>query len=396
MARHHLSLIVLSLVIAAALAGLPIASTLSPEAVLAQSSPSARPKPSSKFEDLKKRAEWNWQAHLYEEAASLYRQAVDLKPTWSEGWLHLSDCLYQLQRYGEARDAAREATIFTPDSAASWAYLGLSEYELRDYRRSFDDLSKAEKLGTDSDRDLTAQVKYHLAILWETGGQYEMGLREMLWFTRQNLGSPEILEEIGLCVLRVPAFPYQIQENQHDLLQRAGAASFAANVQKMDLARKLYEQLAANYPRQPNVHFAYGQFLSHSDLDAALQEYNKEIELNPEHVPALTEAAFLYLNMGQFDKVVSFAQEVAKLQPKNPAGHNLMGRALVEMGRVSEAIPELALATELDPDNSSFHLNLARAYQKAGEAAQASQEIAISDELERKKAAQHPAQPAPN
>jgi tetratricopeptide (TPR) repeat protein len=392
MSCHALRLIL----VATALVALPIASALPLETVLGQNQPSARPRPSSKFEDLKKRAELDWKAHLYEEAASLYRQGLDLKPTWSEGWLHLSDSLYHLQRYSEARDASREATIFTPDSAASWAYLGLSEYELKDYRRSFDDLSKAEKLGTDNDRDLTAQVKYHLAILWETGGQYEMGLWEMLWFTRQNLGSPEILEEIGLCVLRVPAFPYQIPEDRHDLFLRAGAASFAANVQKMDLARQLYAQLTADYPRQPNVHFAYGQFLSHSDLDAALQEYSKEIELNPEHVPALTEAAFFYLNMGQFDKVVSYAQEVAKLQPKNPAGHNLMGRALLEMGHVSEAIPELVLATDLDPDNASFHLNLARAYQKAGEAARASQEIAISDEIERKKAAQRPARPAPN
>ena len=71
-------------------------------------------------------------------------------------------------------------------------------------------LSKAEKLGLGADRDLTAQVKYHLAILWNTAGQFETGLKEIAWFAQQNLGSPEIIEVFGLSLLRIPDFPEEL------------------------------------------------------------------------------------------------------------------------------------------------------------------------------------------
>lgn len=347
------------------------------------------------FDDLAKRADQAWQANRFEEAAKLYRRTVDIRRAWPLGWTRLAGSLYQLQRYAEARDASRQTTILTPKSGASWAYLGLCEYELRDYRWAFDDLSKAEKLGLGENRDLTAQVKYRLAILWDTAGQFEQGLREILWFPQQNLGSPEILQAMGLSVVRLPSFPYELPAEKQEMVLLAGQASFAANAQNMDLAHKFYEELATKYPNEPNVHFAYGQFLSHLDLDAALKEYEKEIEITPSNAVARAEAAFLYLKMGQPDKALEGAQEAAKIAPQNPATHNLVGRALVELNRTSEAIPELALATRLAPQNSSFHLNLARAYQKDGQTALAAKEIAAFNEIESKRAQQQPAQPTP-
>jgi len=350
-------------------------------------------KSSPPFDRVAKRAEDAWQAHQLEDAVKLYRQAVEIRPTWPQGWGYLASGLYQLERYPEARDAYRETTILTPKNAPSWAYLGLCEYELRDYRRAFDDLSKAETMGLGEDHDLIALVTYHRAILWNTAGEFEKGLGEMLFFPGHNLGSPEILEVIGLSVLRTPLFPYEVPEDKQEMVVLAGEASFAANSQHMDVAQKLYEQLAEKYPREPNVHFAYGVFLSHTDLDAALKEYEKEIELNPAHAYARVEAAYLYLKMGQLEKAVAHAEEATKLQPRYPAAHNLLGRVLLEMGRTPQAISELTEATRLAPENSSFHLNLARAYQKAGETALAAKEIATFNELDKKRLEQQPAAP---
>jgi tetratricopeptide (TPR) repeat protein len=391
----------LALIVVVLLGGANLAGQVSTAAKKTSSHASGSPSTSTSkrvtrtFDEIAKQADEAWKAHRLEDAATLYRQAVDLRPAWAEGWGFLASSLYQLEKYPEARDAYRETTILTPANAPSWAYLGLCEYEVRDYRRSFDDLTKAEKMGLGDDRDLVAQVKYHLAILWNTAGQFERGLSEMLWFTQRNLGSPEILEAIGLSVLRVPLFPNEVPEDKQQMLMLAGEASFAANTQKMDEARKIYEQIAANYPKEPNVHFAVGQFLSHLDLEASLKEYEKEIELNPSHAYARIEAAFIYLKMGDLDKSLSQAQEAAKLQPQNPAAHNLIGRVLMEQNRTADAIPELVLATRYGPMNSGFHLNLARAYQKQGETTLAQKEIATFNELEKKRAEQQPAAPAP-
>jgi tetratricopeptide (TPR) repeat protein len=216
----------------------------------------ATAKSSAVFDELVKRANEAWQVNRFEEAAKLYRRTVELRAAWPLGWTRLAGSLYELQRYAEARDASRQTTILTPKNGASWAYLGLCEYELRDYRWAFDDLSKAEKLGLGDNRDLTAQVKYRLAILWDTAGRFESGLGENLWFPQQNLGSPEILQALGLSVLRIPAFPYEIAADKQEMIMLAGQASFAANAANMDLAGKFYQELATKYPDQPNVHLA--------------------------------------------------------------------------------------------------------------------------------------------
>src|SRR5437016_5563428 len=228
-----------------------------------------------KFEKVARQAEAARDANKFEQAANLYRIAVRARPNWTEGWGYLASSLYQLNRFAEARDAYRQTTVLTPKNAPSWAFLGLCEYELSEYRQAFEHLFKSEQLSLGADRDLNAQVKYHLAILWDTAGQFEEGLREMTWFPEQNLGSPEILEAIGLGVLRRPWFPSEIPADKHEMVLKAGAAAFAENTRQLDKARELYEQVVAENPAERDVHYAYGRFLVKLDPDAALKEYER-------------------------------------------------------------------------------------------------------------------------
>ncbi len=356
-------------------------------------SSAAQKQSAAEFNGIAGRAEAAWKAKQFKEAAILYQKAVAIRPSWPEGWGYLASSLYELKRYQEARDAYRQTTVLTPDNAPSWAYLGLCEYELHKYQAAFEYLTKAEEIGLGDDQNMIGQVKFHRAILWDTAGKFELGLGEMLFFPHHNLGGPEIFEALGLSVLRVAEFPETVSDEKRQMLILAGQASFAANSQKMDLAAQIYKQLAEAYPEEPNVHFAYGQFLSHVDLDASLKEYEREIELHPSNVYARIEASYLYLKQGQLDKSLSNAQAAAKLQPQNAAPHNLIGRVLMEMDKVSEAIPELLLATQLAPTNTPFHMNLARAYQRTGQTEEASKEIAVFNELRKKQAERQPDSP---
>jgi tetratricopeptide (TPR) repeat protein len=343
--------------------------------------------PTADFPEIAQRANEAWNHGRLEEATKLYRQTVKLHPAWAEGWGYLAASLYGLNRYVEARDAYRRTTILTPKNGPSWAFLGLCEYELRDYPHAFDHLMKAEHIGLGDDRDLTANVKYHLALLWDTAGQFDRGFMEISWFPEQNLGSQDIFEALGLSILRRPWFPYEIPADKHPMILTAGEASFAESVHKPEDARKLYEALASEYGKEAGVHYVFGKFLSNLDIDSALKQYEKEIEITPSHVPARIEAAFLCLKTGDLAKALAYAQEAAKLEPKNAAAHNLVGRSLSDMNRPADAIPELVTATRLAPRNSTFHLQLARAYQKMGEKSLAGKEMATFNDLEKEHAA---------
>lgn len=333
------------------------------------------------FDEVAKRASQAWNTNHFADAAQLYRQAVRLKPAWAEGWGYLAASLYELKRYPEARDAYRRTTVLTPKNGPSWAFTGLCEYDLRDYRHAFDDLSKGERLGLGPDVSLQSKVKYRLAMLWNTAGQFEMGLKEIAWFADQNDSNPDAIQATGLSVLRMPLFPYEIPADKRELVMKAGQAGWTMNAHHLEEARKLYAELATAYPKELHVHYAYGYLLAFLDQEEAVKEFQKELDLNPSDVPSMVQAAFLYLKMGQLDPSRELARRAMKLDPKNYAPHNILGRILVEEKKYSAGIVELETAGRLAPGHPGNHFNLAQAYQRAGRKADAAREFAAFEKL---------------
>src|SRR5207248_2115083 len=49
------------------------------------------------FDEIARQANDAWNANRLDDAARLYRRAVVLRPSWSEGWGHLAASLYQMK-----------------------------------------------------------------------------------------------------------------------------------------------------------------------------------------------------------------------------------------------------------------------------------------------------------
>jgi tetratricopeptide (TPR) repeat protein len=60
-----------------------------------------------------------------DEALRLYLQALDLKPTWAEGWWFTGTIYYEADHYEQGRDAFRHVLSNEPKMATGWAMLGL-------------------------------------------------------------------------------------------------------------------------------------------------------------------------------------------------------------------------------------------------------------------------------
>ncbi len=339
----------------------------------------------SRFDDIVRHAKEAADASDFEHAAELYEKALRLRPSWSAGWNQLGFSFYQRKRFTEARDAYRRSAQFNPNNGPSWAFIGLCEYELKDYQHAFGDLVQGKGLGLGSDHDLQVIVRYHLALLWITAGEFQLGLKELEWFAQKEEANNDIIQAIGLAVLRIPLFPQDSPPGRHDLIMKAGEAGFAEGAHYSQEARTAYDNLVATYPNEPNVHYAYGRFISNVDPDIALEQYQKELEVSPSHVQARIEAGYLCMKKGEFDRALSFARVAEKVDPKNSLPHNLAGRILFEMGKTSEAVPELEEATRLAPNIVDFHMNLARAYQKEGKSTMAAKELAVFKDLDNKR-----------
>jgi len=290
-----------------------------------------------------------------------------------------------MKRFAEARDAYRETTKLTPANGPSWAFLGICEYELHDYRHAFSDLWEGEQIGLGNDHDLQVIVRYRVALLWITSGEFDMAVKELTWFAQREEANTDIIQAFGMASLRVPLFPPDVPPSKKDLLAKAGEAAFAENSNELDQARNPYRILVESYPREANVHYAYGKFLSKLDQDEAIGEYERELEVSPSHVPARIEAGYLYLKKGEFDKALSYAREAEDLAPRNALPHNLLGRIFMAMAQPDDAVPELEEATRLAPNIVDFHLTLANAYRKAGKKELAEKEFAKFKALDAKR-----------
>ena len=96
-----------------------------------------------------------------------------------------------------------------------------------------------------------------------------------------------------------------------------------------------------------------------------------------QQVPVLTDLAFLLLLGHEEEKIkeaTSLAQKVVELQPGLAAGHYLLGKALLKVGKPKDAVPALEEAVQLSPQDGKAHFLLAQAYDQIGDKAKASKE----------------------
>jgi predicted Zn-dependent protease len=330
--------------------------------------------PAARLEKIKKEAAAARDANKSADAIRLYKEAVQLKPDWLEGWWSLGTLYYDDDRYPEGRDALRRFTHLEPKVGAAWGLLGLCEYQTRDYERALVDLRKADEIGLPSEGRLAEVSRYHLAILLTRFEQYEEAMSVLMRFAQEGKEDPLKIEATGLAALRKPLLPIEMPPQDRQLVVEAGHAAFDAGARRAARADQEMRDLAAHFPTAPNVHYIYGSYLLLSDPDTAIKELDRELELNSTHVPALVSIALEYLKRGQADKGLSYAKRASEASPDSFAVHTTYGRVLVESGKLDDGIKELETARKQAPDSPQTRIALATAYAKAGRKEDAARE----------------------
>ncbi|MGH9649447.1 MAG: tetratricopeptide repeat protein, partial [Terriglobales bacterium] len=332
------------------------------------------PAPSAAFDDLVKRAEAARLGNRLEEALDLYRQATKMRPDWPEGWWYLGTINYEADRHAEARDAFVRLLYLKPEGGPSWGLLGLCEYRLGNYQIALDHLQRARAQGLGGSRELSRVARFHTGILHTHFGQFEAAQQQLFPLARDQLNNTALIEALGLAALAMPLFPSEIPPEKRDLVLKAGRASYFQAARLPEDAQRGYSDLIAQYPKTPNVHYSYGVFLLIQNPDQALEQFRRELEISPAHVPARLQIAFEYIRRGESPRALPFAEQAVKIAPDSFAARNALGRISLEMGQTERAVKELEEGVRLAPGSPETRYALARAYGKAGRKAEAARE----------------------
>lgn len=326
-----------------------------------------RPAPAGNFDHVAARAEQARNANRTEEAIELYRKGVSLRPRWAEGWWYLGTFLYERDAFADAAVALSKVTALSPKGGTAWVMLGLCEFKLGRFNDALTHIRQGRKLGASSDPQFKQVMIYHEGVLLIGKGEFEQAQETLGQLSRDGVENEDVTNALGLSVLRISFSDLLAGDpTTRQMVRRAGLAEQLAAQKKFDEALGEYERLVADFPTKPNVQYAFGRYLLASqDEDHAILAFQREIENNPEQLPAYLFLANIKLNLKDFEDGIPYAEKAVKLAPHSALGHYILGSLLLETGQTALAINELETAVRLAPEEAKIYFALGRAYARA-------------------------------
>jgi len=341
------------------------------------------------FKELSESAQKASEENRLDDAVRLYRKALNLRPSWAEGWWSLATLEYDQDRYSEAATHFQKVLALQPKNGTAQAMLGLCEFEFGRDEQALHHIQLGKSLGLQKNPELWHVTLFHEGILLQRRGSFQAAqdtLEELCLQTGSNDKTAVIL---GMTMLRQSAKEAAAAgSTDGDVVLRVGRAQCLAGQKKYDQARPNFESVVRENPRYPNIHYAFGLFLFEiRDVAAGVEELKQEIANDPKNVLArLRIAAALYKQNSGVG--LPYAEEAVKLEPQQPFAHLLLGLLRLDVDDYPNAIPELEIARKSLPKEPKIYAALGTAYSRAGrreEAAQARLTFARLSEEEKKK-----------
>ncbi|CAN5663224.1 hypothetical protein BH18ACI4_BH18ACI4_20140 [soil metagenome] len=312
------------------------------------------------------------EASRLDEAITLYRKALELRPQWAEGWWYLATILYDRDLYAKAVPAFEQAAALQPKVGAIWAMLGLCEYQVGRYDEALAHIQQALQLNLPNNPELSRSVRYHAGVLLNLKGEFESAQQTLSALSDEGVGTENLIVALGLSVLRLPMLPKDVTANDRELIRRAGWAEHLVAQKNIGDAQREYERLVQDFPKTANVQYAYGRFLlAQREDEKAVAAFQREIQNSPNHAMARFQIAYSKMNHKDATGGLEYASQAVKLNPRIPLGRYILGRLLFDTGQIDRAIEELEAAQHIAPNNARIYFTLSRAYARANRSADA-------------------------
>jgi len=330
------------------------------------------------FDELAAQAGAARRGNRIPEAIGLYRQAVQLKASWVEGWWFLGTLSYSTFQYAEGQAAFSQFVKLDDKRPLAWSLLGLCEFETGDYVPSLEHLRQGLAPGQDLAPEVEAGVRFHYGLLLTRAGFFDRGKRELERYARGGAHEPMLIKALGLNALHDASLPKDIPAERVDVVMRAGNATRSWILGENEQAEAGFQELVKQYSGVAGVHYLFGTYLSYTRPEEALPELRRELELNAANADAAAMLALLLARANDLPGALAYARKAAADQPADPLAEYAYGEVLMRMGEMRPAIARLEAARSLDPAALEYHMALASAYARAGRRDESRQERRIS------------------
>ena len=122
--------------------------------------------------------------------------------------------------------------------------------------------------------------------------------------------------------------PTEVPPDRREMVLMAGRGSYMMATRMTDAAGKAFEGLVARYPETPNIHYAYGVFLLIEQPAKAIEEFKRELEIQPNDPESLMQIAYQNLKDSDPASALPWAKQAVDAAPNVFASHRALGEAL--------------------------------------------------------------------
>jgi serine/threonine protein kinase/tetratricopeptide (TPR) repeat protein len=129
-------------------------------------------------------------------------------------------------------------------------------------------------------------------------------------------------------------------------------ASYADYIEQNQLkSLQIFQDAAGKYPKEKYIHQRLGWYYGGTgQLEKALEEYQKVLQLDPSFGLALNQMGYIYASLKNYEKAIECLEKYAALAPTEANPLDTLAEIYFWMGNLDEAIAKYKEALEKKPD----------------------------------------------
>ncbi len=290
---------------------------------------------------LRERARMNYGKKGAKAAETDLLKAVEVDPNDSLSWRFLAD-LYRLERVPQdALECYTKVVEIDPSDSVAWNNRGLIQETLGRRDLAINDYEQAATLRP-------GDPTYHTnaALMHRANGDYEKADQHLL--------------------SAIEKYRSQDQTRLAELHYERGEVFRYAT--KFDQAFEQYEKAIELHPNHANAYNSRGIcYENQGKFDKALESYNRAIELNPESPIIMTNRGDTYRKTGQNEAAFEDYSKAISMNDQLALPYNQRGLLYNNVGDYQAAISDFQEALKRDPNYGSAQGNLADALRFANQ-----------------------------
>ena len=365
--------------VCAALVGFAFGCQLAPGQQAAQISPDA--------EQVFVRGTTALQSGNYDNAVRAFQKVVELDKDFPPAYLNLGLAFHSLNEHAKAIASLTKALELDDRLEGAALFLGIEYVEINFPEKARKPLERAVTLKP-SDPDGHLWLGRALMAV----GQFKQAIPEL------QIASAAYPQDIEIRYAVARAYLLVSQQMLDEIYQQAPHSPYTHYVLghsfqalgKSDLAITEFKLAIQGNPNLRGAHSALGDlYYEKVQYDQALEEYQKELSLDPYNVLVACKTYDILIRHGRVDESIAPLEKINRERPGFYYADYELGRAFMQKRNYERAVKYLQTAVASMPNYAPGYDLLAQAYARLGRTKEAEDALAKSKRLQERKFLAH-------